>query len=231
MSIENFDELFVHLARDVYNAEKQLTKALPKLARTAANDELREGFEQHLQETEQHVERLEQIFEMLGQNPKGMKCAAAEGLVEEAQEIMGEIEDEQVRDAGLIAAAQAFEHYEISRYGTLVAWAQKMGQREIVRLLQQTLREEHNANNLLNQLAEQTINDEAMEAGEEESEDDEEERSGNGHRRQQMSGRGGQGQSRSGGNGGRSHGQGGRQQSSGRGQEQSRGRQQASRGR
>lgn len=139
MSIEKIDELFVHLARDVYNAEKQLTKALPKLARTAANDELREGFEQHLQETEQHVERLEQIFEMLGQNPKGMKCAAAEGLVEEAQEIMGEIEDEQDRDAGLIAAAQAFEHYEISRYGTLVAWAQKMGQREIVRLLQQTL--------------------------------------------------------------------------------------------
>jgi ferritin-like metal-binding protein YciE len=229
MSIENFDDLFVHLARDTYNAEKQLTKALPKLARSAANDELRQCFEQHLEETEQQVERLEQIFEMMGQNPKGMKCEAAEGLVQEAQEIMGEIDDEQVRDAGLIAAAQAFEHYEIARYGTLVAWAQKMGQREVVRLLQQTLREEHNANNLLNQLAEQTINEEAMEAGEDSEED--EERSGNGHRRQEMSGRS---QGKSGGNGGRS--QSGRQQSggrsgSGRGQEQSRSRQQASRGR
>lgn len=237
MSIESFDDLFLHLARDAYNAEKQHVKALPKMAKTAANDELREAFEQHLEETEQHIDRLEQIFEMIGQSPKGQKCEAAEGLIEEAQGIMGEIEEEQVRDAGIIAAAQALEHYEIARYGTLVAWAQKMGQRDVVRLLQQTLREEHNANQLLNQLAEQTINEEAMEASEDDSEgSSEEERSGNGQRRQQQAS--GRGQQRSGSQGGQSAG-GGRQSGGqsgsasrgGRAQEQGRGRQQSSRGR
>jgi ferritin-like metal-binding protein YciE len=175
MTIDTFDDLFMHLARDAYQAEKQHAKALPRMAKLAAHPELREAFEQHQEETEVQIESLEQIFEIMEAKPRGQRCEAADGLIGEAQEIMAEIEDEQIRDAGIIAAAQALEHYEIARYGTLVAWAQKMGERDVVRLLQQTLREEHNANQLLNQLAEQTINDEAMEADgdEDEAEDDE----------------------------------------------------------
>lgn len=178
MAVETFEDLFMHLARDAYQAEKQHTKALPKMARNAAHPDLVQAFEQHLEETEQQLERLERIFEIMGVKGKGTKCEAAEGLITEAQEIMGEIDDEQVRDAGIIAAAQALEHYEIARYGTLVAWAQKMGQREVVKLLQESLREEHSANQLLNQLAEQTINDEAMDESEGEGEEDETGRSG-----------------------------------------------------
>ncbi len=175
MTIETFDELFVHQLRDAYDAEKQHTKALQKLAKQARHEELRDAFEQHLEETQGQIERLEQIFEILEERPKGQKCRAAEGLVEEAQEIVDEIDDDQLQDAAVIAAAQALEHYEISRYGTLVAWARKMGEREVVRLLQETLREEHNADQLLNQLAEQSINEEAMAVDGEEDEEHEEE--------------------------------------------------------
>lgn len=176
MPVETFDDLFLHMARDAYQAEKQHLKALPKLARNSAHPEIVQAFEQHLQETGQQVNRLERIFEIMGVKGKSVKCEAAEGLITEAQEIMSEIDDEQLRDAGIIAAAQALEHYEIARYGTLVAWAQKIGQREIVKLLQETLREEHYANQLLNQLAEQTINEEAAEhSGEDRSEEEENE--------------------------------------------------------
>lgn len=189
MAVETFDDLFLHMARDAYAAEKQHLKALPKIARNAAHPELVQAFEQHLQETEQQVGRLERIFEIMGVKAKSVKCEAAEGLITEAQEIMSEIDDEQLRDAGIIAAAQALEHYEIARYGTLVAWAQKIGQREVVKLLQETLREEHNANQLLNQLAEQTINEEAAEhSGEDQAEPDENEEgegSGKSRRNQQ----------------------------------------------
>jgi ferritin-like metal-binding protein YciE len=175
VTIETFEDLFENMLRDVYDAEKQHTKALPKMAKMAANDELREAFEQHLEETHRQLERLEQVFEIMEIKGKGQKCEAAQGLIEEAQETMGEVEEEQVRDAGIIAAAQALEHYEIARYGTLVAWAQKLGEREAVKLLQESLREEHNANNLLNQLAEQTINEEAMHADDEEETGEEDE--------------------------------------------------------
>ena len=231
MTIETFEDLFENMLRDVYDAEKQHTKALPKMAKMAVHDDLREAFEQHLEETHRQLERLEQIFEIMEIKGKGQKCEAAQGLIEEAQETMGEVEEEQVRDAGIIAAAQALEHYEIARYGTLVAWAQKLGEREAVKLLQESLREEHNANNLLNQLAEQTINEEAMQADEDEEEmgeedeemqageeDDEEER-GMGRRRGGMEeGRGRQQQMR-GREGGRGREQGGRQGQQSRGQQ------------
>lgn len=175
MTIASFEELFMHLLRDVYQAEKQHVKALPKMARNAAHPELQQAMEQHLEETKGQIERLEEIFEMMDGRARGQQCEAVEGLLEEAQEIMGEIDDEMVRDAGVIAAAQALEHYEIARYGTLVAWARRMGERDVVRLLQQTLREEHNANHILNELAEETINAEAQEASAEEEEGWEEE--------------------------------------------------------
>jgi ferritin-like metal-binding protein YciE len=168
VTIDTFEELFENMLRDVYDAEKQHTKAIPKMAKLAVHEDLKQAFEQHLEETHRQVDRLEQIFEIMEIKGKGQKCEAAKGLIEEAQETMGEVEEEQVRDAGIIAAAQALEHYEIARYGTLVAWAQKLGEREAVKLLQESLREEHNANHLLNQLAEQTINEEAMHADDEE---------------------------------------------------------------
>jgi ferritin-like metal-binding protein YciE len=249
VTIETFEDLFENMLRDVYDAEKQHTKALPKMAKMAANDELREAFEQHLEETHRQLERLEQVFEIMEIKGKGQKCEAAQGLIEEAQETMGEVEEEQVRDAGIIAAAQALEHYEIARYGTLVAWAQKLGEREAVKLLQESLREEHNANNLLNQLAEQTINEEAMHADDEEEtgEEDEELQAGEededeepdmrrrrggmdeGRGRQQdMRGREGRGREQGGRQGQQGRGQQGQQ---GRGQQGGRGGQQAGGGR
>ncbi len=171
MAIDTLEDLFEDMLRDVYDAEKQITKALPKLMKAAGHDELRMAFEQHLHETQQQVDRLEQIFDILDMPAKGQRCEATQGLIEESQELMEEVEDDQVRDAGMIAAAQAVEHYEISRYGTLVAWAQKLGEREVVRLLQETLREEHNANHLLNQLAEQTINEDASHADKHDDDD------------------------------------------------------------
>lgn len=171
-SVETFEDLFEKSLRDIYDAEKQHTKALPKMVKMAHHPELKKAFEQHLEETQHQVERLEQCFEILEIKGKGERCEAAQGLVQEAQETMSEVEDPQVRDAGIIAAAQAMEHYEIAHYGTVIAWAQKLGEREVMKLLQETLREEHAANQLLNQLAEQTINEEAMEAGEEDMDEE-----------------------------------------------------------
>lgn len=174
-SVETFEDLFEKSLRDIYDAEKQHTKALPKMLKKVHHPELKEAFRKHLDETERQVERLEQMFEILEIKGKGERCEAAQGLVQEAQETMSEVEDPQIRDAGIIAAAQALEHYEIAHYGTLIAWAQKLGEREVVKLLQETLREEHAANQLLNQLAEQTINEEAMEAGDEDMDEEGEE--------------------------------------------------------
>lgn len=159
--LKTLDELFLHLLKDIYNAEKQLVKALPKMAKAAASDKLMAGFEEHLDQTEGHVERLETIFKSLGVPARGTKCAAMEGLVEEGSEMIDEDAEPAVKDAGLIAAAQKVEHYEIATYGTLVAFAELLGHADAVELLQQTLDEEKATDEKLTQLAESEINLEA----------------------------------------------------------------------
>ena len=160
--MESLRELFVEELKDVLNAENQLVKALPKLAKTATSPELRKAFEGHLQETKTHVKRLEQVFRELGMAPKGKKCKAMEGLVEEGAEIMEEDMDGALMDAGLISAAQRVEHYEMAAYGCLRAWAETLGETEAVDLLQQTLDEEKAADEKLSKIAE-TVNSEANE--------------------------------------------------------------------
>jgi ferritin-like metal-binding protein YciE len=138
--VETMDELFIEEIRDLYDAEKQLTKALPKMAKVAGNQQLRAAFEQHLQQTENHVERLEQIFESLGEKTSGKKCAAMAGLIKEGEDMADDTEGT-LRDAGIIAAAQKVEHYEISGYGSARTHAQLLGHTEAVRLLEETLQE------------------------------------------------------------------------------------------
>jgi ferritin-like metal-binding protein YciE len=161
MPLKTMNDLFVHGLKDIYYAEKKLVQNLPKMARKAESPELSEAIEQHLAETESQVARLEDIFELLDLQPKGKKCHGIEGLLEEGKEIMEEAEDPDALDAGLLAAAQAVEHYEISRYGTLIAWAEELGMREAVPLLKETLAEEKNADKLLSRLAEGKLNREA----------------------------------------------------------------------
>src|SRR5436190_6601351 len=157
-------ETFLSELSDIYDAEKQLTKALPKMAKAAEHEELKEAFEAHLEETQRHIERLEDVFEMFGQPAKGKKCKAMKGLVEEGQEIISEDEG----DAAIICAAQKVEHYEIATYGSLCAWAKLLGENEAADLLTETLDEEKAADEKLNTLAESTIN---AEEGEEETEE------------------------------------------------------------
>src|SRR5262249_29853988 len=152
MKIKTMDDLFLHSLRDLYNAEKQLTKALPKMAKNAANDDLRQAIESHLEETQHQIERLDEIFEGLDKAGKGVTCKAMQGLVEEGAEAL-EIEDDQVRDAGMIAAAQKVEHYEIASYGTARTFAQLLGNERAAELLQQTLDEEKAADEKLNEIA------------------------------------------------------------------------------
>jgi ferritin-like metal-binding protein YciE len=168
MKLDTLKKLYVEELRDVYSAEQQLVKALPKMAKGASSDELREAIETHLDETKGHVERLEQIFEELDESPKGKTCQAMKGLVEEGSEILEEKGEESVLDAGIIAAAQKVEHYEIATYGTLRTWADLLNQEEAARLLQETLDEEGEADKKLNELAEEIINPEALLEGEEE---------------------------------------------------------------
>jgi len=156
--IESFDGLFLHQLQDIYYAENQITKALPTMIKKASDPQLRQGFETHLKETENQIARLEQVFRMIGQKPKAVDCPAIDGIIEEANEVAGEISNKQVLDAALLASAQAVEHYEISRYGTLIAWARQMGQNDAVNLLQQTLREEEATDKKLTALAEQNLN-------------------------------------------------------------------------
>jgi ferritin-like metal-binding protein YciE len=153
--------LFVHELRDLYSAEKQLLKALPKMAKAATHEELKEGFEEHLSQTEEHVSRLEEIFEKLGVSGRGEKCAAMEGLIEEGKKILEEEMPDNVRDAALIAAAQRVEHYEIAGYGTAKTFAEILGEDEAVDLLEQTLDEEKETDVKLTELAESTINADA----------------------------------------------------------------------
>lgn len=156
--IKTMDDLFVHTLRDIYYAEKQIVKNLPKMAKKATDSELKKGFETHLEESKVHIERLEQVFEMHGVEAKAVNCPAIDGILEEADEIAGEVDDPQVLDAALIAAAQAVEHYEITRYGTLVAWAKKLGRPDCASVLEKTLKEETATDKKLSGLAESKIN-------------------------------------------------------------------------
>jgi len=159
--IETFDDLFVHTLRDIYYAEKQLVKAIPKLADKATDADLKEGLLDHLEETKGHVVRLEQVFDMHGEEPRGVDCPAIDGIIKEADDIMGDVDDKEVLDAAIIAAAQAAEHYEITRYGTLIAWAKQLGRQDVASVLAETLEEEKAADHKLTALAETEVNVEA----------------------------------------------------------------------
>jgi ferritin-like metal-binding protein YciE len=161
MAMNSLSELFEHFLRDIYYAEKQIVKALPKMARKADSAELREAFESHLTETQEHISNLEQAFEALNLKARGVTCEAINGILEEGKEIMSEAEDADTRDAGMIAAAQAVEHYEITRYGTLIAWANQLGHTEVVKLFQQNLDQEKAADQKLTALAVENLNREA----------------------------------------------------------------------
>jgi ferritin-like metal-binding protein YciE len=140
--IGTLDDLFVHQLWDIYYAEKQIVQTLPEMIEKATDSKLKRGFETHLGETKNHVERLEQVFKMHGVEAKGIDCPAIDGIIEEADDIIADIEDKKVLDAALIAAAQAVEHYEITRYGTLIAWAKQLGRPDCASVLQQNLEEE-----------------------------------------------------------------------------------------
>jgi ferritin-like metal-binding protein YciE len=159
--MKTMDDLFLHHLKDIYYAEKQILKALPKMVKATKSPELAEAFETHRQETEGQVQRLEQIFEILDKPARGVKCEAIEGLIAEAKEVMDEAKESGVLDAGLLASAQAVEHYEIARYGTMSAWANQLGLSKAVKLLDQTLEQEKAADRLLTGLAESTVNAEA----------------------------------------------------------------------
>jgi len=162
--IKQLDELFHEGLKDIYFAEKKILTALPKLAKAAMSKDLTDVFEKHHAETEQHVARLEQVFKLIKQEPHGKTCPAIMGLVEEGQEIAKEYKDSPALDAGLLAAAQAVEHYEIARYGTLRTWAQELGHKDAVTILSKTLDEETKTDTLLTKLAEKKVNREAQTA-------------------------------------------------------------------
>jgi len=172
VEINSLRELYVEQLRDLYDAENQLIKALPKMAKEASSDELRQSIEEHLEQTRGQAERLEQIFEQLGEKPKGKKCKGMQGLLEEGKETLEEDMEEDTKDAAIIAAAQRVEHYEISGYGTVRTYANLLGESEAAELLEETLNEEKETDHKLTQLAEE-INVEAAEgSGEEEGEEE-----------------------------------------------------------
>lgn len=156
--IKTLDDLFVHTLRDIYYAENQIVKALPDMIDKATDTGLRKGFEMHLAETKNHVKRLEQVFQMQGVEAKGVNCPAIDGIIEEAEELAGDVDDKSVLDAALIAAAQAVEHYEMTRYGTLIAWAEQLGRPDCASVLQKNLDEEKAADAKLTGFAERGVN-------------------------------------------------------------------------
>jgi len=159
MKLDSLSKLYVEQLKDIYSAEKQLVEALPQMAKAASSGELRQAFQAHLQQTKIHVQRIEDIFKVLDYSPRGPKCKAMEGLIEEGEELLEKDDIEaDVLDAALIAAAQRVEHYEISAYGTVCAYAKQLGHDDAAKSLQQTLDEEREADTLLNQLALQSIN-------------------------------------------------------------------------
>jgi ferritin-like metal-binding protein YciE len=156
--IKSMDDLFVHTLQDIYYAEKQIEKALPKMVEKASAADLRDGFASHLEQTHEHVARLEKVFQMHGHTPKGVTCPAIDGIIAEADDIAADTENPEVLDAALAAAAQAVEHYEITRYGSLIAWAREVGRDDCAEVLEQTLAEEKAADAKLTQLAESRLN-------------------------------------------------------------------------
>ncbi len=161
MTIETLDDLFLHTLKDVLYAERKVLKALPAMERKATDPKLKEALSSHRDETEDHVVRLEEVFEILGKPARGAKCDAVVGLVEEAEGLMADIADAETMDAALISLAQAVEHYEIARYGTLVAWARKLGHPKAAKLLKETLDQEYGADRTLSKLAEGRLQPEA----------------------------------------------------------------------
>jgi ferritin-like metal-binding protein YciE len=156
--IKTMDDLFVHTLRDIYYAEMQILQALPDMIQKAGDPQLKQSLQGHLGETQNHVKRLEQVFRLHGKEATGVDCPAIDGILEEADEVTGEVEDKAVLDAALIASAQAVEHYEITRYGSLIAWAKQLGRTDCAALLQQNLDEEKAADKKLTSLAESTVN-------------------------------------------------------------------------
>jgi ferritin-like metal-binding protein YciE len=161
MQMNNLQDLLLHHMKDMYYAEKKILKALPKMAEKAGEEQLRKGFKEHEKQTEGQINRLEQVFEALGHKASGDTCEAIDGIIEEAEEIMKQAKDEDTCDAGLISAAQAVEHYEIARYGTMATWAKQLGMKDAEKLLRQNLEEEKQTDQKLTRLAEQRINKQA----------------------------------------------------------------------
>lgn len=161
MTVKTMEDLFVETLKDIYYAEKQILKALPGMVKKAGSQKLKKVLETHRQETEGQVDRLDQVFKLLELSPRGKKCEAIEGIIAEAKEHMEDIEDPKVLDAGMIGSAQAVEHYEITRYGTLIAWAKLLGRDDAIKLLEQNLEQEKHADQLLTEIAESTINQRA----------------------------------------------------------------------
>ncbi|MBB3562007.1 ferritin-like domain-containing protein [Sinorhizobium sp. B11] len=161
---KTLEDLFYDTLKDIYFAERQILRALPKMARAAQSQELKAGFEKHREETEGHVERLQQVFEIIGKRAQGKTCEAIQGIIAEGEEIMEEFKGTAAVDAGLISAAQAVEHYEIARYGTLKTWAQTLGFKDAVTLLDQTLQEEGKTDQILTKLATSAANQKASRA-------------------------------------------------------------------
>ena len=159
--ITSFEDLFLHQLQDVYYAENQITKALPKMIDKATDAGLKAGFETHLRETEGQIARLDRVFDLIGEKAKGVTCPAIDGIIKEANEVAGDIADKAVLDAALIASAQAVEHYEITRYGTLIAWANTLGRDEIAAILKETLDEEYATDDKLTQMATSKANPKA----------------------------------------------------------------------
>ncbi|MGX7875951.1 YciE/YciF ferroxidase family protein [Mesorhizobium sp. ORM6] len=161
--IKTLDDLFVHTLRDIYYAEKQIEKALPKMIDKATDAQLKAGFEKHLEQTRGHVERVEEVFELHGVKARPINCPAIDGILEEADEVSGDIDDKEVLDAALIASAQAVEHYGMTRYGTLIAWAKQLGRSDSANVLARNLKEEQATDRKLTEMAESRINLQAAE--------------------------------------------------------------------
>jgi ferritin-like metal-binding protein YciE len=161
MTVKTMEDLFVETLKDIYYAEKQILKALPGMVKKAGAEKLKDALETHRQETEGQVARLDEVFKLFDVTPKGKKCEAIEGIISEAKEHMKDIEDPEVLDAGMIGSAQAVEHYEITRYGTLIAWAKQLGRKDAVELLEENLKQEKHADQLLTRIAESAVNERA----------------------------------------------------------------------
>ena len=158
MKLNNLKDLLLHELQDIYSAEQQITKALPKMMKATSSDKLKQAFEKHLQETEQQIQRLENVFKMMGVKTKGEKCKAMEGIIKEAESMMSEKADESVMDAALIGSAQRVEHYEIAAYGTVCTWAKQLGMNDVLEQLVMTLEEEKKTDVLLTKIAEKAVN-------------------------------------------------------------------------